>query len=389
MTARDHLKASGWGLFRMPGERARLERIESEARQVFDIAKRAGRASSGSRGRPDAPESDDDDESRGDDGDESRGPVAGIGRTRSDAAEGPSDTLGDRYLAYLPSNRPVRGDDVLELQRQLRKLGYGNNLELDGIFGVETNLALVDFQATYGIRDDGVCGRVSILVLDYLRRHNIDAENPATQADLERIKWSASEQQQGLIVVDPVYLDDGEQSAEQNDILTVARDLLEKAIDKQIDYQTLHPQGKPMNGEPAVSAVERSSFANGMRAVLMISLSLEYKPDGIVGVATFCSTLDHPFANASKDLASYIQEEMVSATGALDRGVFEEDTELFSNTSAPSVRVMLGNVGIPSEMSRFAPGSGYLDSLAHAIATGVQRLKFLGATQAPLAARRR
>lgn len=49
-----------------------------------------------------------------------------------------------------------RGDEVKELQRLLNDLGEG--LDVDGIFGSQTEAALKRFQQTVGLEPDGICG---------------------------------------------------------------------------------------------------------------------------------------------------------------------------------------------------------------------------------------
>ena len=63
--------------------------------------------------------------------------------------------LGDRLL-YL-SSPMLRGDDVIELQRQLNALGFDAGRE-DGILGPETETALRQFQRNAGTTADGVFG---------------------------------------------------------------------------------------------------------------------------------------------------------------------------------------------------------------------------------------
>jgi N-acetylmuramoyl-L-alanine amidase len=63
--------------------------------------------------------------------------------------------LGDRLL-YL-SSPMLRGDDVIELQRQLNALGFDAGRE-DGILGPDTETALRQFQRNAGTTADGVFG---------------------------------------------------------------------------------------------------------------------------------------------------------------------------------------------------------------------------------------
>ncbi len=64
-------------------------------------------------------------------------------------------TLGDRLL-YL--RRPMlRGDDVALLQQHLSELGFQRG-RVDGIFGPDTEAAVVTFQRNTGLVTDGVAG---------------------------------------------------------------------------------------------------------------------------------------------------------------------------------------------------------------------------------------
>ena len=72
--------------------------------------------------------------------------------------------LGDRLLYHRTP--PLRGDDVAGLQRRLGALGFDAG-RVDGIFGVRTAGALVDFQRNAGLTTDGICGPAT---LDAVRR---------------------------------------------------------------------------------------------------------------------------------------------------------------------------------------------------------------------------
>ena len=90
---------------------------------------------------------------------------------RTDAIVGPDTwsalveagfSLGDRLLYQ---RRPMlRGDDVVELQRQLNSLGFDAGRE-DGIFGPETQTAFRDFQRAAGLATDGICGSLAVAAL--------------------------------------------------------------------------------------------------------------------------------------------------------------------------------------------------------------------------------
>jgi N-acetylmuramoyl-L-alanine amidase len=63
--------------------------------------------------------------------------------------------LGDRLLYHrVPM---MRGDDVADLQSRLNALGFDAG-RVDGIFGPDTQRALLDFQANRGMGEDGIAG---------------------------------------------------------------------------------------------------------------------------------------------------------------------------------------------------------------------------------------
>jgi N-acetylmuramoyl-L-alanine amidase len=71
--------------------------------------------------------------------------------------------LGSRPLYR---RRPIlRGDDVVELQQRLSRLGFDCGA-IDGLFGDDTVRALVEFQRNVGLRADGVFGHRSLEELE-------------------------------------------------------------------------------------------------------------------------------------------------------------------------------------------------------------------------------
>jgi N-acetylmuramoyl-L-alanine amidase len=77
-------------------------------------------------------------------------------------------SLGDRVLRYDPE-RPIRGDDVINLQDRLHELGYDAG-PVDGVFGPETEVGLRSFQRDYGLTSDGTCGPATMRALRQLGR---------------------------------------------------------------------------------------------------------------------------------------------------------------------------------------------------------------------------
>lgn len=71
-------------------------------------------------------------------------------------------TLSDRLLYF---RRPMlSGDDVLDLQQRLNRLGFDAGRE-DGILGSATAAAVVEFQRNAGLAVDGICGSTTVAEL--------------------------------------------------------------------------------------------------------------------------------------------------------------------------------------------------------------------------------
>jgi N-acetylmuramoyl-L-alanine amidase len=68
-------------------------------------------------------------------------------------------SLGDRLLYF---RQPLfRGDDVADLQRRLNALCFDAR-RVDGMFGSDTQRALLQFQRSTGLVPDGICGSDSV-----------------------------------------------------------------------------------------------------------------------------------------------------------------------------------------------------------------------------------
>ncbi len=95
--------------------------------------------------------------------------------------------LGDRLL-YLTSPY-LRGDDVAELQRRLNTLGFDAG-RVDGIFGDDTQRALLEFQRNAGLTADAVCGPATLGVLGRIRARYDDPIPVAAVHERESLRHS-------------------------------------------------------------------------------------------------------------------------------------------------------------------------------------------------------
>lgn len=74
----------------------------------------------------------------------------------------PSSTGED--TSEVLSRLGSRGDEVRQIQRKLKELGFFNGT-VDGIYGVKTQSAVRSFQRSVGITADGIAGQKTLLYL--------------------------------------------------------------------------------------------------------------------------------------------------------------------------------------------------------------------------------
>lgn len=93
--------------------------------------------------------------------------------------------LGDRLLyRHAPM---LRGDDVAELQLRLGSLGFDAG-RVDGIFGPDTERALVDFQRNAGLPTDGIAGQATVTELCRLGAKADPRDPVAVVRERERLR---------------------------------------------------------------------------------------------------------------------------------------------------------------------------------------------------------
>jgi N-acetylmuramoyl-L-alanine amidase len=95
--------------------------------------------------------------------------------------------LGDRLLYH--TSPPLRGDDVAELQRRLGALGFDAG-RVDGIFGEDTQRAVLEFQRNAGLTSDAVCGPATLATLARVAARSEDPIPVAGVRERERLRRS-------------------------------------------------------------------------------------------------------------------------------------------------------------------------------------------------------
>ncbi len=94
----------------------------------------------------------------------------------------------------------LRGDDVAELQRRLNALGFDAG-RVDGIFGAQSEQALIDFQRNAGLVTDSICGPATIAELQRLSHLCDGPASFATLRERERLRRGARSLANRIVVI--------------------------------------------------------------------------------------------------------------------------------------------------------------------------------------------
>jgi N-acetylmuramoyl-L-alanine amidase len=225
-------------------------------------------------------------------------------------------SLGDRLL-YLRIP-PMRGDDVLTLQRQLNELGFDSGPE-DGVFGSYSENALTEFQRNAGINVDAIVGEAT---LEHLRRIG---RSPAAVSEPRKIPdrmdgYVYPETLAGVrISLDPAYggRDVGGRGrdglVEKDCNLLLARELavLLSAAGAEVFLVR--------DGDRTVGLYDRIVAAAGWRPDLHLCLHHDHHADPRAsGAATFYFANGAYFSESGKRLAGYVVQALVEEVGRID-----------------------------------------------------------------------
>jgi peptidoglycan hydrolase-like protein with peptidoglycan-binding domain len=297
--------------------------------------------------------------------------------TRSGATLLPTTTRRARALARLRT-RPMEGKDVLDLQRQLVDLGYADDSLIDGVFRESTEIAVRRMQNDYDILNDGVCGKVTQRVLKFLEQHGINRDRGPTVQQRHMISFIVRTQQGGFVVLDLV----SHAATTADRYATLANSLIDE-VGHLLEARIAAIRGVQswvLNGTdfPTQDEEEIAAFTNDIKAELMITLSVTDLAVAGPGCATYYfGSTDDVYSHVGRPLAESIQTDVVRIARTSNRGVHPENSRLFEQAKAPTVRVEFGNVADDHDRGALQDPE-FLDRLSVGIASGIQRFYLFG-----------
>lgn len=307
-----------------------------------------------------------------------------VGEATYRALREASYRLGARTLNHQ-FGAPMYGDDVATLQARLQDLGFYTNL-VDGHFGLLTHNALMSYQREYGLYPDGICGPETLRSL-YFLGSRVTGGSPHAIREEELVRSSGPRLSGKRIIIDPgrggddpgLNMSGPEGPLSEADILWDLARRLEARM-TAIGMETF--LSRPTHRAP--SDAERAATANSVGADLMISLRCAMQATPAAnGVASFHFGNSHgSVSTIGRNLADFIQREVVARTGLRDSRVHGRTWDLLRLTRMPTVQVDIGYLTNPGDRATLVSPESR-DSIAEGMLAAVKRLYLLGKNDRP------
>ncbi len=265
--------------------------------------------------------------------------------------------LGDRVLTF--TQPLMRGDDVAALQSQLSEMGF-NCGRVDGIFGKDSESAVMEFQKSVGIKVDGRCGPATIMSM--LRLKKIVSGGAPIQLRDAAIRAERGPALAGkVIVIDPL---------ESAAIFDLSQRLEGRLVALGVNvYLT-----RAITSNPDES--ERIEIANAASADLVISLHQDrYLNERAQGVATYYYGSDSHGVHSivGERFATLAQREICARTDLLNCRTHAKTWDLLRLTKSPTVRIELGYETNPGDHRRVSDPE-FRETVVEALMVAIQRL---------------
>lgn len=307
-----------------------------------------------------------------------------VGEATFRALKEASYRLGARVLNHQ-FGAPMYGDDVATLQARLQDLGFYTGL-VDGHFGLQTHNALMSYQREYGLYPDGICGPETLRSL-YFLGSRVTGGSPHAIREEELVRSSGPRLSGKRIIIDPgrggtdhgLIMNGPAGPISEAEILWDLASRLEGRM-TAIGMDTFLSRSM----QTAPTDAERAATANTVGADLMISLRCETQSSPAAnGVASFHFGNSHgSVSTIGRNLADFIQREVVARTGLRDCRVHGRTWDLLRLTRMPTVQVDVGYISNPDDRATLVTPSAR-DAIAEGILAAVKRLYLLGKNDRP------
>ncbi len=348
------LRVGGWGPFKIPGEKARLERLEKFVEGlVVDSGNRTIEKRRESHSLQRRPAEDQLPRS-------SSGTQSGFKASTTKWQQ-----LGERKIFF----EGQEGQDVEQLQQRLSSFGFLPKAAVSGRFDDVTKNALRDFQHKFGIYVDGVAGSVTAKVLRFLSTIDYQPDQiPVPDDVLVLIQRVARSQRLGIALV-------GKVAAQEADaeIAEVRLEVIERVSRELISLLNNHPILQADEVPEGYTPERAAQLADSIDAELVIYLDIVNSPSVGSGIATYFFSAGSSDSAIGAPLATCIHDELIRVAGVRDRGYIGEDSYLLQRPNAPTVRVELGNINDPGDRAHLEDQE-HQHQLATAIMVGISRL---------------
>jgi N-acetylmuramoyl-L-alanine amidase len=278
--------------------------------------------------------------------------------------------LGDRILSYQPGH-PFVGEDVLELQRQLNRMGFDCGKE-DSHFGPLTDRGLREFQRNTGSAVDGIAGPQTLRALGRLHR-TVGVES----AHVARERYALPALQTG-IVGKVVVLDASPGSTDQQVPLSgstataVTSAIAGMARDRLSARGAIASLTSSVDGQgEGIDEAERARVCNEVDCDLVVSVHIDSADDTSPPLAVyFYGRSEKAFSAAGRSAAESIGSALTAGKLGLPCTVDARTWDILRATRMPSVRVCFGRTSLPEVRDRLGEAA-FQDAVAAAISDGL------------------
>lgn len=270
---------------------------------------------------------------------------------------------GDRLL-YL-RQPPLRGADVMELQRMLNDLGFDPGA-VNGLFDGRTVRAVKEFQSNAGLEVDGVVNyevfrMVHTLAAQTLGTHPFPDKNGGYfpedfLAGTVLVDAARGGEDTGYITPEGLRESDLNLAValELERTLTASQVLLTRRYDEEISYS------------------DRAFMANTSAAKMVVSIQhgRHHTPNARGTTCFFFERLGY-HSHRGRMSAAYVQRSVSRALDTVDIGTFGRSYEMLRETNIPAVMVEPLHLTNPEEL-KLAEEDSYPASVANAISEGLR-----------------